>query len=574
LPNPSLSTVFLVALTVAVVSLAFGASAQHGEQTVPHHDEIAPGVHAAGFSYQFGNANCGWVVLGDQTLLIDLPRGTLVPEFLTYVEKTTGKPAKTLALTNIWQDEAWIFPNVYDREKRRWLRAQKPEGPDKVVPILEALVSGGITRIVTSVRIAERVAIGLNEPSTRLVEALREGTSIGDASRVVEFIPLDRARDAGAGAVYLPEEGILFGGPLVHNGNRAKLAGHDTAEWIVALADLESRRAKWVVPGFGTWDGPESVLENVSGSIARFRRVLTELRNQVSHEIAKGHSPEEMQPRVRLPYEILSWTTHTQPRAEQIEHVYRELTVPNTPFADRTPTESDRRPHALVLIGDSPHPPAPIEKALRPVFEATGVVPHFSVDVKALNAQNLSKVELFVILRDGRQVPRTGAGREKLRVLEDPLHGEIGTWMTLAQEEAVVEFVEKGGAFLNLHNSLGLYPPAGPYLKLVGGRYIGHGPYERFRVEVADRRHPITEGVSDFTTPDEQHTPIIYNESQVHRFLNSRMDNGTVVPAGWTREVGGGRVCHLASGHPLEPLLHPMYQRLMRNAVEWLLRER
>ena len=122
MPSPSLSTVFRVALSVAVVSLAFGASTQHGKQTLPHHEEIVSGVHAAGFSYRFGNANCGWVVLGDQTLLVDLPRGTPVPEFLAYVEKTTGKPAKTLALTSIWQDDAWIFPNVYDREKRQWLR--------------------------------------------------------------------------------------------------------------------------------------------------------------------------------------------------------------------------------------------------------------------------------------------------------------------------------------------------------------------------------------------------------------------------------------------------------------------
>ncbi len=556
----------LVALVFATGALAFGGSAEHGKQLLPHREEIASGVHAAGFSYQFGHLNCGWVVLGDQTLLIDLPRGTPVPEFLAYVEKTTGKSPRTLALTNIWQDEAWIFPNLYDRNKPRWHRAEKPEGPDKVLPIIEALVAGGIRRIVTSERIAERLAAAPNGLPANLLEARSGRASIGDASRVVEFISLDRAREDGAGAVYLQGEEVLFGGPLVHNGSRAKLAGHNTAEWIAALGDLEALRPKRVVPGFGTWDGPES--------LKRMRSVLTELRNQVSHEIAKGHSLEETQPRVRLPYGLLSWTTHTRPRADEIEHVYRELTVPNAPFAGQAPSASDKRPQALVLIGDSPHPPAPIEKALRPVFEATGVVPHFTVDVEALSAENLSEVQLFVILRDGRQVHRTGAGREKLRVLEDPLHGEIGTWMTLAQEQAVVAFVEKGGAFLNLHNSLGLYPPAGPYLKLVGGRYIGHGPYERFRVEVTDPRHPITEGVSDFTTPDEQHTPIIYDESQVHRILNSRMDNGTVVPAGWVREVGRGRVCHLAGGHPLEPLLHPMYQRLMRNAVEWCLRKR
>ena len=154
-----------------------------------------------------------------------------------------------------------------------------------------------------------------------------------------------------------------------------------------------------------------------------------------------------------------------------------------------------------------------------------------------------------MILRTDGKFPGPIGRREKLRELEDPLHGKIQTWMTLEQEQAVVAFVEKGGAFLNLHNSLGLYPPTGPYLKLVGGRYIGHGPFERFRIEVADHNHPITVGVSDFSTADEQHTPVLYDETQVHLILQSRMDNGIAVPAGWVREVGGGG-CHLASGHP------------------------
>ena len=59
-------------------------------------------------------------------------------------------------------------------------------------------------------------------------------------------------------------------------------------------------------------------------------------------------------------------------------------------------------------------------------------------------------------------------------------------------------FVEGGGGFLNLHNAMGLYPADGPYLDLVGGRYIGHGPLERFRVEVVDPDHPVTRGVERF----------------------------------------------------------------------------
>ena len=53
--------------------------------------------------------------------------------------------------------------------------------------------------------------------------------------------------------------------------------------------------------------------------------------------------------------------------------------------------------------GDQPHEPGHIEDGLRPVFEATGVVPHFAMDVQALSAANLAKVRLLVILRE--QIP-------------------------------------------------------------------------------------------------------------------------------------------------------------------------
>jgi hypothetical protein len=552
---------------VALLALlgGLGAAADHTKQLLPHRVEVAAGVHAAGFSYQFGNANSGWVEMSNYVLLIDLPRGTPVSEFVSHVETTTGKPVRQLVLTNIWEDKDWQDRSTYDRDKKRWRRLEEGRRPDAAIPIVEALVEQGVTKISTSMRIRERLLAASSRLAAR-IEGIAEETEIGDVKRSIRFIPLDAARDKGAGAVFLPSDKVLFGGPLVYNGTRTRLAGHDVSLWIAALARLEELNPTKVVPGFGTWEGTETV--------TRLRRLLKELRDQVSHGIAAGYSLEQIQPRVRLPVGLLFWSTHTRPRPEDIAHVYRELTVPSAPFGQVDPRRQGDKPRALVLIGDSPHPPAPIEEALRPVFEATGVTPFFTVDVDALNAENLSKVDLFVILRDGRQVDRVGDDREKLRVLEDPLHGPIKTWMSLEQEQAVVKFVEGGGSFLNLHNSLGLYPPAGPYLKLVGGRYIGHGAYERFRVEVADPNHPITEGAADFTTADEQHTPVIYDEGKVHLILTSRMDNGTSVPAGWAREAGKGRVCHLAGGHPVEPLVHPTYQKILRNAVEWCLRKR
>ena len=192
------------------------------------------------------------------------------------------------------------------------------------------------------------------------------------------------------------------------------------------------------------------------------------------------------------------------------------------------------------MIGDGPHEPGHLEEGLRPIFDATGVVPHFTVDVHALSEKNLAKVQLLVILRDGLQRPGANASENFI-------------WMTPEQERAVASFVEGGSGFLNLHNSMGLYPPHGAYLDLVGGRYIGHGPLERFRVEVVDPDHPVTRGVGPFFVADEQHTPP-YDEARVHLLLRNRSDDGKSAAAGWVREPGRGRLCHLANGHTLEAL--------------------
>lgn len=496
---------------------------------LPHLEEIAPGVFAAGFPAHFGSANCGWVALAEETLLIDLPRDIPVPEFLDLVAETAGKPARSLVLT----------------------RARPGDGT-----IVQALRDRGVRRLVTSPRAYEQLLIdhGFKDGSGPPPPRPTRPTSIGDTSVAVEFRPMDSVAGppgSAGGVVYLPGRSVLFGGPLVVHGPRAALAGSDTERWVDALRQLEALAPAHVVPGAGSWGGPDVLV--------RHRRFLAELRRQVGYLIAQGRPATAMRDQVRLPAEFFAWMPYDTPIAEDLGHVYKELTVPVAPFRGREPAANDTRPHALVLIGDQPHEPGHVEDGLRPAFEATGVVPHFTVDVKALSAPNLAKVRLLVILRDGLQRPTSDARDNFI-------------WMTPEQERAVVAFVESGGGFLNLHNSMGLYPPDGPYLHLVGGRYTGHGPLERFRVEVVDAEHPITRGVEGFSVPDEQHTPI-YDEKRVHLLLRSRSDDGkTVAAAGWVREPGRGRVCHLAPGHTREALLHPMYQRLLRNAVRWCLR--
>ena len=484
-------------LWILLTSLATAATTFSG--ALPHVEELAPGIYAAGFGDRYGSANCGWVALSDQTLLIDLPHGVAIPEFLADVTKTTGKPVRSFILTHT-QDS--------DTEP------------------IAVLIQQGLRK--------------LSSPTER--------SSIGDAVAPMQFIPYGTVTGHSGGAIFLSKAQVLFTGPASVNGPRVKLRGTDTARWISTLAELQKLPAQRVVPGFGSWGG--------SAILERQRLFLVELRRQIAYKITQGLPAAGMEKEILIPAAYSVWMPYDTPTAEDIRSVYDELTVPAAPYQGRPPQKSDPQPHALVLIGDRPHEPEHIESGLRPVFLATGVIPHFLFDVHGLTAENLSHVKLLVMLRDGFIWPE----------------GKGVSWMTDEQQRAVVQFVESGGAFLNLHNSMGLYPDNGPYLKLVGGYYIGHGPLERFRTEVVDPHHPITQGVTDFFTADEQHTPP-YETNKVHLLLRNRSDDGKVVAAaGWAYEPGRGRLCHLANGHTREALNHPMFQRLMTNAVNWCLR--
>jgi type 1 glutamine amidotransferase len=222
--------------------------------------------------------------------------------------------------------------------------------------------------------------------------------------------------------------------------------------------------------------------------------------------------------------------------------------------------QSARRPRALALIGDRYHSPTYIRDHLAPAFLRENIPITFIENVEALSAEALKEYQLLVILRDGMNWPN---GYDKPPV----------KWMTDSQQQAIWDFVHGGGGFLALHNSQGIYPPGGLYYKLFGGDYGGHPKPYVFTVRVENRTHPVTAGVEDFEVFDEQHTVKYYLDRE-HLLLRSIARDNLEAPAGWWRELGEGRFCYLAPGHTPDALGHPMMQRLIRNAVNWLVKAR
>ena len=220
---------------------------------------------------------------------------------------------------------------------------------------------------------------------------------------------------------------------------------------------------------------------------------------------------------------------------------------------------SASRPHALALIGDRYHSPTYIRDGLIKAMVAENIPVTFIENTTELNARSLSQHQLLIILRDGMNWPN---GYDKPAV----------KWMTDDQQQAIWDFVHNGGGFLALHNSQGIYPPGGLYYKLFGGDYGGHPKPYTFTVRIENRNHPVTAGVEDFEIFDEQHTVKYYLDNE-HLLLRTIARDNLAAAGGWWREMGQGRFVYLSPGHTPEALGHPMMQRLLRNAANWILKK-
>ena len=212
---------------------------------------------------------------------------------------------------------------------------------------------------------------------------------------------------------------------------------------------------------------------------------------------------------------------------------------------------------ALILAGDHAHNSDDAFEGVGSVLKTEGIEVECTTDFAALGGEMLADKDLFVILRDGIEFPN---GRD----------GERVVWMQPEQEEAIERFVLEGGGFMPLHNSGWGYPWKGGYRRTLGGYYVGHPRIAKFKVEVVNKNHPVTDGIESYEIVDEQHF-LWFDYDRVEVLLVSQGQDGRQSVAGWAYEYGKGRVVYLANGHTLEILRHSTYQKLLRNAARWLL---
>ena len=110
-----------------------------------------------------------------------------------------------------------------------------------------------------------------------------------------------------------------------------------------------------------------------------------------------------------------------------------------------------------------------------------------------------------------------------------------------------------------------------PQTTTLKGKYSAAGEGNIYaRANTATCKVTASDTDGTFEIFDEQHTVKYYLDRE-HLFARSIARDNLAAPAGWWNESGRGRFCYLSPGHTPDALGHPMMQRLLRNAMRWLL---
>lgn len=85
---------------------------------------------------------------------------------------------------------------------------------------------------------------------------------------------------------------------------------------------------------------------------------------------------------------------------------------------------------------------------------------------------------------------------------------------TIAEQDALAEFLENGGRWFALHATSALIdfvdgkadtPDLAPkFMELLGNKFVAHPSNRRIEIKVTDVKHPLTENISDFVVEDEE----------------------------------------------------------------------
>ena len=195
----------------------------------------------------------------------------------------------------------------------------------------------------------------------------------------------------------------------------------------------------------------------------------------------------------------------------------------------------------------------------------------------------------FDIVHDGKDI-LTPEMLERYPVIINAKNNSINSankepWFEAGVSEVcpaqIREYVEKGGHLIVIHSgsafnekmlegySENFTKPNSEYIDLVGCRFLYHPPRCETTYHVAAKEHPVMKGVEDFTVRDEHYHLDVFADPVEVILTSSSESGGEGIIAGYEKKAGEGIILVLTPGHNLDVWLHPQFQKMLKNAIDY-----
>lgn len=148
----------------------------------------------------------------------------------------------------------------------------------------------------------------------------------------------------------------------------------------------------------------------------------------------------------------------------------------------------------------------------------------------------------------------------------------VDCWEKKLNEEQMAGllcFTAAGGNILAIHNGIS-YQSNVEFAQMIGGKFIGHPPYQKLAYNIVKSEHPIVNGISTFEMDEELYTFELDNLCD-KEILMTATDGKITAPAAWAKKYGKGKIVYLAQGHDKKSFKNESFRKLIKNSVEWLL---
>lgn len=144
------------------------------------------------------------------------------------------------------------------------------------------------------------------------------------------------------------------------------------------------------------------------------------------------------------------------------------------------------------------------------------------------------------------------------------------------QEKGLIDAVKNGCGIAGWHGGLGdSFRQNVEYQFMVGGQWVAHpGGVIDYRVNITDRKDPVTRNLKDFDMHSEQYYMHVDPNVKVLAATtfsgkHASWIEGCVVPQVWKKYYGKGRVFYSALGHVVGDFKVPEALEIQKRGIRW-----